>query len=118
MIENMNNNNLTVTNTNTCITTISEINHLYKKNQQLKEQLKNFENIKLTKVNTIEEATHWIPRYDKKVYSQIENAGITLNNPYKIYIDEKDLDYFFYDDKGESSTIWLAHDGDLVILEV
>jgi hypothetical protein len=63
-------------------------------------------------------ATHWIPRYDEDYIGYEDVANITLNEPYKLYMDRYDDDEPFIIDNMKYQTIlYLAHEGDWIVLK-
>jgi hypothetical protein len=63
--------------------------------------------MKYKKVTNLEEATHWIPERDENNLM----SNVTVGQPYKIYFDQEEQEYFVIDNEGLRSLVFLAHNG-------
>ncbi|CAM3018390.1 hypothetical protein PASE110613_12630 [Paenibacillus sediminis] len=64
-------------------------------------------------VQSIEEATHWLPTFD----DEMEECGITPYQLYRIFQDRYENEFLIMDDSNEFSLIYLWHNGRFVVVE-
>ncbi|KIL38673.1 hypothetical protein SD70_24800 [Gordoniibacillus kamchatkensis] len=64
-------------------------------------------------VQTIEEATYWLPTFDE----DLEECEVTPYQLYRILYDKADDEHLIIDDNDEFSLIYLWHAGRFVVLE-
>jgi len=68
------------------------------------------------KVETLEEATHWMPRFDEEAEKSSDHYAITPFHLYGLYRNEYTKQYTIQDNNKQFSQAFLEYKGDFVVV--